>query len=129
MTCIFSYNKKQKQSPRGACKKGVLRNFSKFTGKHLRQSLCDRPQATFMKKETLAQVFFCEFCEISERAFPYRTPPVSASEQNLRFCPYIGKFIEKFASNHNLSCNKTSNKSINCRVIITNPRFDNTVIM
>ena len=44
------------------CKKGVLRNFTKFTGKHLCRSL-------FFKKETLAQVFSCEFCEISKNAF------------------------------------------------------------
>ena len=33
----------------------------------------------FIKKETLAQVFFCEFCEISKNAFSYRTPPWAAS--------------------------------------------------
>ena len=44
------------------CKKRVLRNFAKFTGKHLCQSLFFnkvaglRP-ATLLKKETLAQVF------------------------------------------------------------------------
>ena len=37
-----------------------------------------RPQA-FLKKETLAQVFSCKFCEISKNIFPYRTPPVTAS--------------------------------------------------
>ena len=47
-------------------KKGVLRNFTKFTGKHLCQSF--RP-ATLVKKETLAQVFSCEFCEISKITF------------------------------------------------------------
>ena len=31
-------------------KRGVLKNFAKFTGKHLCQSL-------FIKKETLAQIF------------------------------------------------------------------------
>ena len=40
---------------------GVLRNFAKFTGKHLCQSL-------FFNKVT-AQVFSCEFCEISENTF------------------------------------------------------------
>ena len=33
----------------------------------------------FIKKETLAQVFSGEFCEISKNAFSYRTPPVAAS--------------------------------------------------
>ena len=30
------------------------------------------------KKETLTQVFFCEFLEISKNTFSYRTPPVDA---------------------------------------------------
>ena len=44
--------------PEVFCKKGVLRNFAKFTGKHLCQRL-------FFKKE----VFSCEFCEISKNTF------------------------------------------------------------
>ena len=31
--------KKQKQPPKVFCKKGVLKNFAKFTGEHLCQSL------------------------------------------------------------------------------------------
>ena len=56
---------------RCSVKKVVLRNLTKFTGKHLCQSLsfnC-RPQANFIKKETLAQVFSCEFCKISKNTF------------------------------------------------------------
>ena len=33
----------------------------------------------FIKKETLAQMFSCEFCEISENTFSYRTSLVAAS--------------------------------------------------
>ena len=33
----------------------------------------------FIKKETLAQVFSCEFCEISKNTFFHRTPLVAAS--------------------------------------------------
>ena len=33
----------------------------------------------FIKNETLAQVFSCEFCQISKNTFSYRTPPVAAS--------------------------------------------------
>ena len=33
----------------------------------------------FIKIETLAQVFSCEFCEIFKNAFSYRLPPVDAS--------------------------------------------------
>ena len=54
-------------------KKGVLINFTKFTGKHLCQSLFFNKVAgaacNFIKKETLAQVFSCEFCQISRITF------------------------------------------------------------
>ena len=75
--------------PEVFCEKGVLRNFAKFTGKHLRQSLFLnkvaglRPEVcNFVEKETLVQVFSCEFCKISENIFSYRTPPVAASVLN-----------------------------------------------
>ena len=52
---------------RCSIKNGVLRNFAKFTGKHLCQSLL------LMKlrasKETLAQMYSSEFCEISKNTF------------------------------------------------------------
>ena len=57
---------------RCSVKIGVLRNFTKFTGKHLYQSLCFNKFVeayNFIKKETLAQVFSCEFCEISKNTF------------------------------------------------------------
>ena len=57
------------------CEQGVLRNFTKFTGKHLCQSL-----SSLLKKETLAQVFSCKFCEISKNTFFYRLALVAASE-------------------------------------------------
>ena len=38
-----------------------------------------RAPATLLKKETLAQVFSCEFCEIFKNIFFYRTPLVAAS--------------------------------------------------
>ena len=65
------------------CEKGVLINFTKFTGKHLSQSLFFnkvagvRPAILF--KETLAQVFSCKFCEIFKNAFSYRTLLMAAS--------------------------------------------------
>ena len=36
----------------------------------------------FIKKEALAQVFSCEFSEISKSIFSHRTPPVAASAYN-----------------------------------------------
>ena len=56
----------QKQPPDLFYKKGVLKNFAKFTGTHLCLSLfLVKP----LKKETLAQVFSCEFCEIFKSTF------------------------------------------------------------
>ena len=37
----------------------------------------------FIKKETLAQVLFCEFCEITKSTFIYRAPPVAASAMQI----------------------------------------------
>ena len=61
-------------------KKGVRRNFAKFTGKHVCQILFLFEACDLIKKETLTQVFPYEFCEISKNTFSYRTPPVAASE-------------------------------------------------
>ena len=36
----------------------------------------------FTKKETLAQVFSCEFCAVSKNTFFYRTPLVGASARS-----------------------------------------------
>ena len=72
--------------PEVFCKKSVVRNFAKFTGKHLCQRLVFNKVAglklqtcNFIKKEALAHVVFCEYCEISKNTFFYRTPPVAAS--------------------------------------------------
>ena len=77
---------------RCSVKKRVLRKFAKSRGKHLCQSLFFnkfaslRPKAcNFIKKETLAQVFSCEFYEISKNTFFYRTPLVAASAVKLLF--------------------------------------------
>ena len=43
------------------------------------ENTCRPEPYNFVKKETLAQVFFCEFCVISKNTFSYITPPVAAS--------------------------------------------------
>ena len=48
--------------PEVFCKKGVYRNFTK------------------LRLQTLAQVFSCEFCEISKNTFFNRTPLLAASD-------------------------------------------------
>ena len=48
------------------------------------------PEASkFIKKEALAQVFSCEFWEISKNTFFHRTPPVAA------FSKFIAHIVKK----------------------------------
>ena len=42
------------------------------------ENTCAR--VSFIKKETLGQVFSCEFCQTSKNTFSYRTPPLGASD-------------------------------------------------
>ena len=68
------------------CKKVFLQNFTKFTGKHLCQSLFFnqvaglRP-ATFFKKRLWHRCFSMNFVKLKNTYF-YRTPPITASVQN-----------------------------------------------
>ena len=52
----------QKQPPEAFCKKGVVKNFAKFTGNTF-------ARVFFTKLQTLAQLFSCEFCEIFKSTF------------------------------------------------------------
>ena len=72
-------------------KKGVIRDFIKFTGKHLRVrvSFLVKLQAqvcNFIKKETPAQVFSSELCEISNNTFFTEHLWTTASEVLLIIC-------------------------------------------
>ena len=62
----------QKQPPGYSVKKCYLQNLTKFAGKHLCKRLCALA-CSFIKKESLAQLFSFEFCEISNNTF--FTPP------------------------------------------------------
>ena len=71
---------------RCSIEKGVFRNFAKFTGKHLCQSLFFNKKAglrpaTLLKEETLAHVLSCEFCEISKNTFLTEHLRTTASEK------------------------------------------------
>ena len=64
-------------------KEDIHNNFAKFTGKHLCRSLCFKKSlevCNVIKKETLAQVFSCEFCEISKNTFFTEHLRATASE-------------------------------------------------
>ena len=56
---------------------------------NLQENICARASfliklqaeaCNLIKKENLAQVFSCEFCEISKNTFSYRTPKVAGSD-------------------------------------------------
>ena len=74
----------QKQPPEVFFKKRCSSKFHKIHSKTpVPESFSIKLQAwlpaTLLKKETLAQVFSCEFCEIFKNTFFYRIPPVAAS--------------------------------------------------
>ena len=60
-------------------KKCVLRNFAKFTGKHMCQNLFLNKKRALLKKRLWHRCFPVNFCEISKYTFSYRTLPVAAS--------------------------------------------------
>ena len=103
---ITTFIKCRSSPPEVFCKKDVLRNFAKFTGKHPCQSLflnkVADPRSASLSKESLAQVFFCEFCEISKNTVFKRTLPVVASgNDNLylgywQICFYSPLHVSKF---------------------------------
>ena len=90
---IFSFTKsnKQKQPPQVLCRKGVLRNFAKFTGKELCQSLF-----SLLKKRLWHRCLHVNFAKFLKAPFfkkIWRTPPVAASEQSFFKRKYYVIFI------------------------------------
>ena len=69
--------------------------------KNSRQTLANHSfeACNFIKKETLAQVFSCEFCEIYKNTFYYRTLLVAASGVLINFAilePFSNKVAGLF---------------------------------
>ena len=65
--------------PEVFCKEFVFKNFAKFSGWGLQLYL----------KETLAQCFPVNFCEVFKNMFLYRTPPETASAISFRQAIFI----------------------------------------
>ena len=83
MLLLSFCNSWQKKPPEVFYKNGVLRKFTKFTGKHTCQSLFfNKVAGLLIKKEALAQVFSWEFCEIFKNTF--FTRHVWTSPENIR---------------------------------------------
>ena len=78
---MFSLNYKQHSKTRKMVEPVTSKSFRSSHSQTLRSSRLDVfcEKGNFIKKETLAQVFSCEFCEISKNTFLYRTPLVAAS--------------------------------------------------
>ena len=58
----------------------ILENWQENTCARVSFLIELRPKAcNFIKKETLAQVFSCQFCKISKNTIFNRTPPMAAS--------------------------------------------------
>ena len=64
------------------CKKAVLKNFAKFTGR--------RPE-TLLKKRVRLRYFPLNFAKFLETLFLYRTPPMATSQKQLVFLEILQK--------------------------------------
>ena len=79
------------------------------------------PGPNFIKKETLAQVFYCEFCKISKNTFCHRTPPVTASVE-------LSKAVRDFSSPGPMFFIKLNFKISQIYVTLIND-FDKTFVL
>ena len=65
---VTLYRKARSSFPEVFCRKSVLRNFAKFTGKHLSESLFLRP-ATLLKKRLWHRCFPVNFAKFQRTPF------------------------------------------------------------
>ena len=97
------------------CKKSAVRNFAKFTGKYLHQSLCCNKVAG-----------------LSKNTFSYRTPPVAASElKHLQITFYCSVKIRNSIVNDNINLPISSTCQpylLTCNNLLLNPYVPNTSI-
>ena len=69
-------------NPEAVARKCSVKKVFLKISKNSQGNTCNtcRPQAyNFIEKETLTQVFSCEFCKISKKTFFPKTSPVAAS--------------------------------------------------
>ena len=103
--------------PEVFCKKGVIRNFAKFTGKYLCRSLFSKVAGLrpfFIKKETLTQVFSCEFCEMSKNT-------------SGGYICHLSKYFDKFMVTLVIRCKFKWAVSFKYQLHLYLPRFQNFI--
>ena len=80
-------------------RKKVLKNFAKFVGKHLWQSfflnkVAGLSSATLLKKKLWHRCFLWIF-EFFRSTYFYKTPLVTASENNEEMIPFMHSYVQK----------------------------------
>ena len=98
----------QRQSSRGILLKGVLKNFTKFTGKHLCQSLflnkvAGRP-ATLLKKRLWNRCFLVNFVKFFRTPFRWllliMISHATSLKQTYFFFAYFLEYVLLFLDDH-----------------------------
>ena len=89
----FLFDNPRGSQRRCSVKKGALKNFAKFTGKQLRQSLflnkiAGLRPATLLKKRLWHRCFLVNFAKFQRNLF-YRTPPDDCFCNSIPFHPDI----------------------------------------
>ena len=96
---------KNRSSHQSSLKIGVLKNFAKFTVKHLCLNLFLNKVA-FVKKETLTQVFYCKFCEIFKKIFFTEHLRVTASgNSRVKYLTLTFQYLVSTKRSHNTETN------------------------
>ena len=89
-----------------------------------------------IKKEILAQVFSCDFCEISKNTFSYRTLPVDTSEIRISlsiqvssdiFCQYFFVCSELYSPEAALK--RCSKEMVLCKATLLKSHFSMGVLL
>ena len=91
VTSLISSSKYRSSHQRFFMQKGVLRNFTKFTGKHLCLHLCLRP-ATLLKKRLWHRCFLVNFAKF------LRTPLLQSTSG---YC--FSKYVTWISDSYNLT--------------------------
>ena len=87
-------SKGRSSRPEMFCKNGVIKNLTKFTGKHIWHSLFLIIFSQLYQKRDSAQLFSCEFCEIFKNSFfqrrrTQRKPIIVLGNKYLTFSKYM----------------------------------------
>ena len=94
LNCVSVTHTSRSSHPEVLCKKWCSKNLNKI---HRKTPVPESPffNKHFSKKETLTQVFSCEFCEISRNTYFHTTPVVATFIHHVTALLFLSKQFKK----------------------------------